>query len=86
MNFIGARGAAGPIPAMDHDGASERVRRSIAAAYLALLQPSQNVAPFTYSSVATNLFDDIATSKIAAGPRPAGEQRAGAVHPAGGAH
>ena len=59
-----------------------------AQAYRALLQPSQNVAPFTYSSVAANLFDDIANQKFPPGPGP-GAQAGGdvtVVHSAAGAH
>jgi cytochrome o ubiquinol oxidase subunit 2 len=57
-----------------------------AAAYHALLQPSQNVAPFTYRSVAANLFDDIATQKFPPGPGPQANSDAAATSPAGGAH
>jgi cytochrome o ubiquinol oxidase subunit II len=57
-----------------------------AAGYLALLQPSQNVAPFTYRSVAANLFDDIATQKFPPGPGPQAKSDAAATSPAGGAH
>jgi cytochrome o ubiquinol oxidase subunit 2 len=57
-----------------------------AAAYLALLRPSQNVAPFTYRSVAANLFDDIAKQKFPPGPGPqAGSGAAAHVRPTGGA-
>jgi cytochrome o ubiquinol oxidase subunit 2 len=59
-----------------------------AAGYLALLQPSQNVAPFTYRSVAANLFDDIANQKFPPGPGPGPQAGSGAavnVRPAGGA-
>jgi cytochrome o ubiquinol oxidase subunit 2 len=57
-----------------------------AAAYCTLLQPSQNVAPFTYRSVAANLFDDIATQKIPPGPGPQASSDAATVRPAAGAH
>jgi cytochrome o ubiquinol oxidase subunit II len=57
-----------------------------AAGYLALLQPNQNVAPFTYRSVAANLFDDIANQKFPPGPGPQANSDAGAVRPIGGAH
>jgi cytochrome o ubiquinol oxidase subunit 2 len=57
-----------------------------AAAYLALLQPSQNVAPFTYRSVAANLFDDIANQKFPPGPGPQASGDAAAARPTGGAH
>jgi cytochrome o ubiquinol oxidase subunit II len=57
-----------------------------AQAYRALLQPSQNVKPFTYSSVAANLFDDIATQKFPPAPGPQAGNDATAVHPTGGAH
>jgi cytochrome o ubiquinol oxidase subunit 2 len=57
-----------------------------AQAYLALLQPSQNVKPFTYNSVAANLFDDIANQKFPPGPGPQADNKATAVHPTGGAH
>ena len=56
-----------------------------AAAYRTLLQPSQNVAPFTYRSVAANLFDDIATQKIPPGPGPQASSDAAAIRPAAGA-
>jgi cytochrome o ubiquinol oxidase subunit II len=57
-----------------------------AAGYLALLQPSQNVAPFTYRSVAANLFDDIASQKFPPGPGPQASSGAAAIRPTGGAH
>jgi cytochrome o ubiquinol oxidase subunit II len=59
-----------------------------AQAYRALLQPSQNVAPFTYSSVAANLFDDIANQKFPPGPGPGGQAGSDVtiVHSGGGAH
>jgi cytochrome o ubiquinol oxidase subunit II len=57
-----------------------------AAGYLALLQPSQNVVPFTYRSVAANLFDDIANQKFPPGPGPQASGDAAAARPAGGAH
>src|ERR1700720_992903 len=57
-----------------------------AAGYHALLQPSQNVTPFTYRSVAANLFDDIANQKFPPGPGPQASGDAGAVRPTGGAH
>ena len=57
-----------------------------AAAYHALLQPSQNVAPFTYRSVAANLFDDIANQKIPPGPGPQASSDPAAARPAKGAH
>ena len=57
-----------------------------AAGYLALLQPSQNVAAFTYRSVAANLFDDIANQKFPPGPGPQASSAAAAVRPTGGAN
>ena len=59
-----------------------------AQAYRALSQPSQNVAPYTYSSVVANLFDDIATQKLPPGLGPGGhaDNDATIVHSAGGAH
>jgi len=57
-----------------------------AQAYGALLQPSQNVKPFTYSSVAANLFDDITNQKFPPAPGPQAGNDATAVHPTGGAH
>jgi cytochrome o ubiquinol oxidase subunit 2 len=57
-----------------------------ATAYLALLQPSQNVAPHTYRSVAANLFDDIATQKFPPGPGSQASGDAATIHPVGGAH
>jgi cytochrome o ubiquinol oxidase subunit II len=57
-----------------------------AAAYHALMQPSQNVAPLTYRSVAANLFDDIATRKIPPGPGAQARSDAATVHTAGGVH
>ena len=57
-----------------------------AAGYHALLQPSQNVAPFTYRSVAANLFDDIANQKIPPGPGPQASSDPAAARPAKGAH
>jgi cytochrome o ubiquinol oxidase subunit 2 len=59
-----------------------------AQAYRALSQPSQDVAPYTYSSVVANLFDDIATQKFPPGPGPGGhaDNDATIVHSAGGAH
>jgi cytochrome o ubiquinol oxidase subunit 2 len=57
-----------------------------AAAYLRLLQPSQNVAPFTYRSVAANLFDDIANQKFPPGPGPQASSDAASDRPAAGAH
>jgi cytochrome o ubiquinol oxidase subunit II len=57
-----------------------------AAAYLRLLQPSQNVAPFTYRSVAANLFDDIANQKFPPGPGPQASSDAPSNRPAAGAH
>jgi cytochrome o ubiquinol oxidase subunit II len=57
-----------------------------AQAYRALLQPSQNVKPFTYSSVAANLFDDVANQKFPPGPGPQADSNAAAVHSTGGAH
>jgi cytochrome o ubiquinol oxidase subunit II len=57
-----------------------------AAAYHDLMQPSQSVAPFTYRSVAANLFDDIATQKFPPGPGPQASSDAATVHPTGGAH
>lgn len=57
-----------------------------AAAYQALLRPSQNVVPYTYRSVAAKLFDDIATQKLPPGPGPQASSDAATVHPAGGAH
>jgi cytochrome o ubiquinol oxidase subunit 2 len=56
-----------------------------AAAYHALLQPSQNVAPYTYRSVAANLFDDIANQKFPPGPGPQARSDPTAVRPAAGA-
>jgi cytochrome o ubiquinol oxidase subunit 2 len=40
------------------------------AGYLALLQESQNNTPFTYRSVAPNLFDAIVRQQLPAGPGP----------------
>ena len=57
-----------------------------AAAYHDLMQPSQNVAPFTYRSVAANLFDDIANQKFPPGPGPQASSDAAAIRPAAGAH
>jgi cytochrome o ubiquinol oxidase subunit II len=58
-----------------------------ADAYRTLSQPSQKVQPFTYNSVAANLFDDIVTRKLPPGPGPqAGVGAAVDVRPAGGAH
>ena len=57
-----------------------------AAGYHALLQPSQNVASFTYRSVAANLFDDIANQKIPPGPGPQASSDPAAALPAKGAH
>jgi cytochrome o ubiquinol oxidase subunit 2 len=56
-----------------------------AAAYHALLQPSQNVAPYTYRSVAANLFDDIANKRFPPGPGPQARSDPTAVRPAAGA-
>jgi cytochrome o ubiquinol oxidase subunit II len=62
------------------------------AAYIALSQPSQNVAPFTYSSVTPNLFNNVATLKLPPGPGPQannnGQSAAGqsTAHPAAGGH
>jgi cytochrome o ubiquinol oxidase subunit II len=56
-----------------------------AAAYRALLQPSQNVAPFTYRMVAANLFDDIAGQKFPPGPGPQASSNAAAIRPSAGA-
>ena len=84
MNFIVQR-SPGPLSAMGSrhasNGASAR-----AAGYLALSQPSQSVAPFTYRSVAPNLFDDIANQKFPPGPGPQASGDAAAVRPTGGAH
>jgi cytochrome o ubiquinol oxidase subunit 2 len=54
------------------------------AAYIALSQPSQNVAPYTYSSVTPNLFDNIATQKLPPGPGPQANNGQSTVHPASG--
>jgi cytochrome o ubiquinol oxidase subunit 2 len=55
------------------------------AAYIALSQPSQDVAPYTYSSVTPNLFDNVATQKLPPGPGPQA-QSGQTVHPAAGGH
>jgi cytochrome o ubiquinol oxidase subunit II len=59
-----------------------------AQGYRALLQPSQNVKPFTYSSIAANLFDDITNQKFPPGPGPGpqADNDSTSAHPAGGAH
>jgi cytochrome o ubiquinol oxidase subunit II len=57
-----------------------------AEAYRALSQPSQNVKPFTYGTVAPNLFADIAGQKFPPGPGPQADHDAAAVHAPGGAH
>ncbi len=58
-----------------------------AQSYRTLSQPSQNVKPFTYSSVAANLFDDIVKQKFPPGPGPqAGVGATVDVRPQGGAH
>jgi cytochrome o ubiquinol oxidase subunit II len=54
------------------------------AAYIALSQPSQNVAPYTYSSVTPNLFDNVATQKLPPGPGPQANNGQSTVHPASG--
>jgi cytochrome o ubiquinol oxidase subunit 2 len=56
-----------------------------AAGYLALLQPSQNVTPFTYRMVAAHLFDDIANQKFPPGPGPQASGDAAANRPLAGA-
>jgi len=60
-------------PALDAEG------------YRALLQPSQNVSPFTYRTVAPHLFDDIVTQKFPPGPGPQASGDAPAIRPAAGA-
>ncbi len=56
------------------------------AAYIALSQPSQNVAPYTYSSVTPNLFDNVATQKLPPGPGPQAENGQSTIPPAAGGH
>jgi cytochrome o ubiquinol oxidase subunit 2 len=56
-----------------------------AAGYPALLQPSQNVAPFTYRSVAANLFGDIVTQNFPPGPGPQASSDPAAIRPVAGA-
>jgi cytochrome o ubiquinol oxidase subunit 2 len=47
------------------------------AAYLALEKQSQNVAPFTYRDVAPDLYADIVSGKLPAGPGPADPTQTG---------
>jgi cytochrome o ubiquinol oxidase subunit 2 len=54
------------------------------AAYLALSQESQNVRPYTYRSVAPNLFDAIVKQELPPGPGPhAGDAASPQVRPMG---
>ncbi len=54
------------------------------AAYATLTTESQNVSPYTYRSVDPNLFDDIATLKLAPGPGPQTGHGGPQVRPIGG--
>ena len=51
--------------------------------YVALLQESQNVRPFTYRTVEPGLFHAIATQQIPPGPGPSGGSGDASVRPSG---
>jgi cytochrome o ubiquinol oxidase subunit 2 len=53
------------------------------AAYGTLSQESQNVAPFTYRTVAPALFEAIVSQKLAPGPGPQAGRGGPSVHPKG---
>ncbi len=54
------------------------------AAYLALLQESQNDAPSTYRSVEPNLFDAIVRQRLPDGPGPQHGEDGSRIQPVGG--
>jgi len=51
--------------------------------YVALLQESQNVRPFTYRAVEPGLFAAIVTQQIPPGPGPSGGSGGVSVRPSG---